>query len=113
MKKKRPTHPKLYISEELVDSETKLCKYLTNRFVEKKRMVIEQILSINEDSIFEKNKIEYDKLNKFIKIQKIVLNKHIKSRNYDAEKIVKSSVMLMQDFKKEFDVWFLDNKKKL
>ena len=110
MKKKRILHPVLYVSEELIDSSRKILKYLTNDFNQSQRVLKEKILNVSDDSIFNKNKIEYEKLNKFIKIQKIVLNKHKKSRNYDAEKVVSSSIMLMQDFKKKFDVWFLDNK---
>ena len=50
--------------------------------------------------------MEYKKLENFINIQKKVLNKHQKARNYDAENIVKTSIMLMEDFKSEFDSWF-------
>ncbi|MAZ60729.1 MAG: hypothetical protein CMG50_00950 [Candidatus Marinimicrobia bacterium] len=110
MKKKTPLHPRLYVSEELIGSSKKILKYLSNDFIGSKRVLKEKFFDINDDSIHCKNKIEYEKLNKFIKIQKIVLNKHKKSRNYDAEKVVSSSIMLMQDFKKKFDIWFLDNK---
>jgi len=110
MKKKTPLHPRLYVSEELIGSSKKILKYLSNDFIGSKRVLKEKFFDINDDSIFCKNKKEYEKLNKFIKIQKIVLNKHKKSRNYDAEKVVSSSIMLMQDFKKKFDIWFLDNK---
>ena len=52
------------------------------------------------------NKIEYDKLIKYIEIQKKVLEKYQKSGNYDSSKIVKSSIILMEEFKANFDKWF-------
>ena len=54
--------------------------------------------------------MEYKKLENFIKMQKKVLNKHQISRNYDAENIVKTSIVLMEDFKSKFDNWFKKNK---
>ena len=110
MKKKSPKHPRLYLSEKFVDSSNKkIFKYLSNNFIDNQRLEKEEVVDKNDYSIFDKNCEEYDKLNKFIKIQKIVLKKHKKDRNYDAENIVNSSIMLMEDFKKNFDDWFRKN----
>ncbi len=111
MKKKSPKHPRLYLSEKFVDSSNKkIFKYLSNDFIDNQRLEKEEVVDKNDYSIFDKNCQEYDKLNKFIKIQKIVLKKHKKDRNYDAENIVKSSINLMENFKKDFDSWFKKNK---
>ncbi|MAX30299.1 MAG: hypothetical protein CMG14_05355 [Candidatus Marinimicrobia bacterium] len=111
MKKKSPKHPRLYLSEKFVDSsDKKTFKYLSNDFIDNQRLEKEEVVDKNDYSIFDKNCQEYDKLNKFIKIQKIVLKKHKKDRNYDAENIVKSSINLMENFKKDFDSWFKKNK---
>ena len=111
MKKKSPKHPRLYLSEKFVDSsDKKTFKYLSNDFIDNQRLEKEEVVDKNDYSIFDKNCQEYDKLNKFIKIKKIVLKKHKKDRNYDAENIVKSSINLMENFKKDFDSWFKKNK---
>ena len=112
MKKKQPVHPKLYIKEELVESSSKIYQYLSNDFIDSERVIKEEveITNQNDDSIYKKNQIEYKKLENFINIQKKVLNNHQKTRNYDAENIVKTSIILMEDFKNKFDNWFKKNK---
>ena len=115
MKKKKPRHPRLYIEEININSSSKLFKYLSNSFDNSGRVLKEEVEKIDENdgSIIKKNLLEYRKLENFIKIQKNVLKKHQKAGNYDASNILKSSVMLMEDFKKEFDSWFKINKIKL
>ena len=112
MKKKQSVHPKLYIKEELVESSSKIYQYLSNDFIDSERVIKEEVEFINQnnDSIYKKNQIEYKKLENFINIQKKVLNNHQKARNYDAENIVKTSIILMEDFKNKFDNWFKKNK---
>jgi len=112
MIRKQPVHPKLYIKEELVESSSKMYKYLSNEFIDSERVIKKELdfECKNNDSIYKKNKIEYKKLENFIKIQKKVLNKYQKARNYDAENIVKASIVLMENFKKQFDNWFKKNK---
>ena len=41
--------------------------------------------------------------------QKRVLDIHEKARNYDACKMVNSSIVRIKEFKKEFENWFLNN----
>ena len=108
MRKKQPVHPKLYLKEELIKSSNKIYQYLSNDFIDSERVIKEEveITNQNDDSIYKKNQMEYKKLENFINIQKKVLNKHQKARNYDAVNIVKGSIMLMKDFKSEFDSWF-------
>jgi hypothetical protein len=108
MRKKQPVHPKLYIKEELIKSSNKIYQYLSNDFIDSERVIKEEveITNQNDNSIYKKNQMEYKKLENFINIQKKVLNKHQKARNYDAENIVKGSIMLMEEFKSEFDSWF-------
>jgi len=108
MRKKQPVHPKLHVKEELIKSSNKIYQYLSNDFIDSERVIKEEveITNQNDNSIYKKNQMEYKKLENFINIQKKVLNKHQKARNYDAENIVKTSIMLMEDFKSEFDSWF-------
>ena len=108
MRKKQPVHPKLYLKEELIKSSNKIYQYLSNDFIDSERVIKEEveITNQNDNSIYKKNQMEYKKLENFINIQKKVLNNHQKARNYDAENIVKGSIMLMEEFKSEFDSWF-------
>ena len=111
MKKKNPQHPRLYLSSKISStSNKKIYKYLSNEFIEQNRVEKEEHCFDCNLSIFDKNRFEYNKLEKFIKIQKIVLKKHKKDRNYDAENIVKSSIILMENFRNEFNDWFRKNK---
>ena len=111
MKKKNPQHPRLYLSSKISStSNKKIYKYLSNEFIEQDRVEKEEYCLDCSLSRFEKNQLEYDKLKKFIKIQKIVLKKHKKDRNYDAENIVKSSIILMENFRNDFNDWFRKNK---
>ena len=60
--------------------------------------------------LYDKNTKELQILKNYIKTQKKVLQKHQKARNYDACSIVKNSLELIFDFKKDFDTWFKKNK---
>ena len=117
MKKKTPTHAKLFID---VSFNTNLIKhfYKQNAFDNKgERVVLEEIVDSNFKSfdktqyLYEKNKEELKILNNYIKTQKRVLEKHQKARNYDACNIVKNSLDVIFDFKKDFDTWFKKNEK--
>ena len=119
MKKKQPTHPKLYIDFSIVGSSV-LLKYYSNELNDENQRVVKQDINIinkeNEYDLFflyEKNKIEYLKLEKFIKIQKKALEKHEKSGNYDSCRVVESSVLLMMEFKNCFKQWFNENNFKI
>ena len=111
MKKVKPIHPKLYIK--IINSDNPKIIYKQNRFDEYGSRILEEEF-LNEKIknnnfiklLYKKNKHQKENLEKFIKIQKKVLEKHEKARNYDVCKIVKSSIELLNDFDKEFNDWF-------
>ena len=112
VKKKQQIHPKLFIK--LIINKNKVTLfYKDNKFSEKGERVInkkiEKIMNnINctKSQLIKKNEIEYHNLIRYIKIQKKVLEKHQKVRNYESCKIVESSILLMQEFKTDFEKWF-------
>ena len=59
--------------------------------------------------LINKNKEQLLILEKYIKIQKKVLDKHEKSGNYDACRIVKYSILQMNKFKQDFEFWLKNN----
>ena len=115
MKKKQPIHPRLYISVK-IDSDKVIHSYVSNFFDENNnRIVSSESDNVDKDVAYDlkyltsKNETEYTKLKKYVKIQKNVLEKHQKARNYDSCKVVESSILLMNEFKQEFEFWFKDN----
>ena len=119
VKKKTPIHPRLYINIS-IDGPNVLLKYYSNELNNKNQRIIKQDINNREDNVnynilflYEKNKIEYQNLTKFIKIQKKALEKHEKSGNYDSCRVVKSSILLMIEFKSSFNQWFNENNFKI
>ena len=116
MKKKQPMHPRLYVDFSIKSSKI-LYKYYSNEIDSKNQRILKEEFESNSDLqpnydnclIFKKNEIEYGKLKKYIKVQKKVLEKHQKSRNYDSCRVVESSILLMEEFKNSFKNWFLEN----
>ena len=115
VKKKQPIHPRLYISVK-IDSDKVIHSYVSNFFDENNnRIVSSESGNIDKNVAYDlkyltsKNETEYTKLKKYVKIQKNVLEKHQKARNYDSCKVVESSILLMNEFKQEFEFWFKDN----
>jgi len=115
VKKKQHTHPRLYVDLS-IDSSKIVYKYFSNHIDENKQRIIKNDIQCidkgilyNESVLYEKNKIEYQKLLKYIKIQKKALEKHEKSGNYDSCRIVESSILLMREFKLVFKNWFKKN----
>ena len=115
VKKKQPIHPRLYISVK-IDSDKVIHSYVSNFFDENNnRIVSSESDNIDKNVAYDlkyltsKNETEYTKLKKYVKIQKNVLEKHQKARNYDSCKVVESSILLMNEFKQEFEFWFKDN----
>lgn len=115
VKKKQPIHPRLYISVK-IDSDKVIHSYVSNFFDENNnRVVSSESGNIDKNVAYDlkyltsKNETEYTKLKKYVKIQKNVLEKHQKARNYDSCKVVESSILLMNEFKQEFEFWFKDN----
>tara|TARA_Y100000590_G_C15717469_1_gene1012334 strand:+ start:1314 stop:1661 length:348 start_codon:yes stop_codon:yes gene_type:complete len=114
MRKKQTKHPELFIDIENNDKDY-ILKFFANRFtidgerkLEEKSIKIKKIID-KKKYLLNINVIEYNKLKKYIEIQKKVLVKHQKSGNYDSVKIVDSSIKAMDDFKKMFKKWFNDN----
>ena len=115
VKKKQLIHPRLFTRLDLNKNILTLF-FKDNRFNEKgERLLTTEIREISNkiDSsttyLFEKNELEYQNLIKYIKIQKRVLEKHQKLRNYDSRKVVESSILLMEKFKTDFEEWFKNN----
>ena len=114
MKKKPHEHPKLFLNVVIEDNSVYLL-FKQNQFNENLgRIILKEKLSKNMDLkkkelLTHLNKNEYGKLKKYIKVQKRVLDIHEKDRNYDACKMVKSSIARINEFKIEFEDWFLIN----
>ena len=114
MKKRRPTHPKLYIDLKVKDGHN-IFYFLSNVFNDhSSREIQKESINLICDNknvcLFEKNKEQYDILKKYLVIQKKVLEKRKKDGNYEAYKIIKSSIKAMNDFENEFIIWFEKNK---
>ena len=112
MKKKKLSHPRLFTDIKIENSLATMF-FVENKFNQKgERLINNEIIEIDNEIdciksyIFKKNEKEYYNLIKYIKIQKKVLEKHEKARNYDVCKIVKSSIELLNDFDEEFNDWF-------
>jgi len=114
MKKKPHEHPKLFLNV-VIENNSVYLLFKQNQFNEKlERIVLKEKLNENmniqkEELLTCLNKNEYEKLKKYINVQKRVLDKHEKARNYDACKMVKSSITRINEFKIEFEDWFLIN----
>jgi len=112
VRKKTPIHPRLYTNITGDGKSIKLsfkgnvfdqegCRLVNHEIIES----VEEIFS-NTLYLYAKNKLEYEKLIKYIKIQKKVLENHQKSGNYDSSRIVESSISVMEGFKDSFENWF-------
>ena len=115
VKKKQPIHPRLYMSVK-IDSDKVVYNYLSNYFDEKNNRIVssgsdnvDKNVTYDLKYLINKNEIEYIKLKQYVKIQKNVLEKYQKARNYDSCRVVESSILLMNQFKQEFESWFKDN----
>ena len=115
MKRKEPKHPRLFIKA--IYSKERASQFelffKSNFFNSDGSRSVEKISIDNinldivpRDYLVDINRKEYMKLKKYIKIQKIVLEKREKTRNYDAVKIIKSSIEEMLNFKSDFESWF-------
>ena len=113
MKKKKPLHPKLFIK---VDIDKSVIYFKQNKFNQNGDRLIQneslnQSIQNNNPTflLINKNKEQLLILEKYIKIQKKVLDKHEKSGNYDACRIVKYSILQMNKFKQDFEFWLKNN----
>ena len=111
MKKKDITHPKLYFDYKIINGGVKLLYYSNNLGSSGKRLVNLVILdshSFSKENILELNKNEYKKLLIYISRQEKIMSNYFKKNLYEQYNIVKDSLSLMYDFKKEFDSFFID-----
>ena len=113
MKRKNPSHPRLFLKIKPSASIIELF-YKSNLFNSDGSRIINSLFYKkdvknlkNDEYLIFLNQKEFLNLKKYIKIQKIVLEKHQKDRNYDAVSILNNSIIKMNDFKKEFEDWFL------
>ena len=116
MKKRIPIHAKLYID---VISNNNVIQYLYkqnqfdisgNRIVQRKTISDDFDCSQKHKYLVKKNINEMQILNNYIKTQKMALDKHQKAGNYDACNIIKNSLDMVCEFKKDFDDWFKENR---
>lgn len=112
MKKRQTIHPRLYVNIDYRGDNMNL-SFINNTFDGNgSRLLNNELIGLvgnissSRDYLCSLNELEYDKLIKYIKIQKKVLEKYQKSGNYDSSKIVKSSILLMEEFKISFEKWF-------
>ena len=111
MKKKDITHPKLYFDYKIINGGVELLYYSNNLGSSGKRLVNLVILdshSFSKENILELNKNEYKKLLIYISRQEKIMSNYFKKNLYEQYNIVKDSLSLMYNFKKEFDSFFID-----
>ena len=114
MKKKQIVHPKLYLdifksdSEFILDYKSNVLNSKGERIIQKE---MKQNISYKNKILFlvDKNKEQFNLLNKYLKIQKKVLEKHEKAGNYDSYLTLKCSMDVINDFKNDFEKWFKEN----
>ena len=105
MKTKNPMHPKFYINIIRKNKDYVLVSYLSNKFNDNGDRVLQKEEVSNDllqsDNIIEEmNKIELVALNKYLSIQRKVLEHHKKKKNFDSIKVVKDSIEVMEDFRR-------------
>jgi len=109
MKKTPIFHPKLYFKYEIENNQTKLF-YYSNQFDDLGQRLIEYDLLeldfFSKQEMYQMNEKQYHHLNIYIERQERVMNTYLQKGFKDQFHIVKTSINLMYDFKKEFDNWF-------
>ena len=109
MKHKGTQHPKLYLKILNYSLSDIKVQYVDNEFSidgkrKKKEEIINNDFSIDESKILNKlNESELDKLNKYVKVQNKILDYHKKKQNFDSYSVVRNSIKLMLEFKKEYN----------
>ena len=104
MKKKNPMHPKYYVDVIREYKDCVLVSYLSNRFNDNGDRILQKEEVCNDffhsdDIIEEMNRLELIAVNKYIAIQKKMLEHHKKKENVDSVKIVKNSIKMMENFR--------------
>ena len=116
MKKKKNTHPKLYLDVICKQSDV-LLTFISNKFDNNgKRQIEKEVLkdemkNNKKKYLINLNTVQLDFLKKYIEVQKRVLVKHQKDGNYDSVRVVNYSLSSMEEYKKIFENWFNKNKK--
>ena len=108
MKKKDINHPKLYFDYKIINNGVELLYYSNNLDSSGRRLVNTITLdsySFSKEKILELNKNEYKNLLIYISRQEKIMNHYFKKKLYEQYNIVKESLSLMYNFKKEFDVF--------
>ena len=107
--KKAITHPKLYYDFKISNSSIKLF-YYGNQFTDIGKRLSQSIVIksnfFSEKELIQLNRAEYESLKIYIIRQEKVKQTYNKKMMFDKESIVKNSLLLMYDFKKEFKDWF-------
>ena len=98
-------HPKYYVDVIRQYKDYVLVSYLSNRFNDNGDRVLQKEEVCNRffhsDNIIEEmNKLELIAVNKYLAIQKKVLEHYKKKENVDSIKIVKNSIEMMEDFRR-------------
>ena len=107
-----PPNAAIQMAKDVAETKFKGLYVDANAGSPEKKLLINELLKSHvqfnkvTSLLIKKNKEQLFILEKYIKVQKKVLDKHEKSRNYDAFKIVKYSILKMNEFKEEFEQWF-------
>ena len=105
MKKKLVSHPRFYKKIIKNTSNQILVEYIDNEFDENfnRKVKIEKFINDNtiiiDEFINKLNSEEFNKLNRFIKIQAKVMKYHEKKKNHDSSKVVQGSIDLLNEFR--------------
>ena len=105
MKTRNPIHPKYYIDIIKKNKDYVLVSYLSNKFNDDGDRVLQKEKISNDllysDNIIEEmNKLELVTLNKYLVMQKKVLEHHKKKKNFDSIKVVRDSIEVMESFRR-------------
>ena len=116
MKKKQIKHPKLYFDYKIIESQVQLYYYSNLLDSNGKRLSKFDILKVSffsDTEMMELNKKEYNNLMLYIKRQEKVMNSYYNRGLLSKYKIIKESLSLMYNFKKEFDDLFINSNVKI
>ena len=116
MKFKQLEHPKLFIEVLEKNDFLVIIQYKSNNFDNHgKRQVQVCTINLNKYSIalsddysqiiHKLNQSEYRKIDNYIMTQKKILTIHTQKKHFEACEVVKSSILLMESFKKEFKIY--------
>ena len=116
MIKKQIKHPKLYFDYKIIESQVQLHYYSNLLDSNGKRLSKFDILKasfFSDKEMMDLNKKEYNNLILYIKLQEKVMNSYYNRGLFSKYKIIKESLSLMYNFKKEFDDLFINSNIKI